>query len=61
MRRRRSGCARRVEGALPAVSAPNVGGVGGDTPRAATWWQGSWQAVGGLFNLLAALVGRWPK
>jgi len=25
------------------------------------WWQGAWQALGGLFNLLAVLAGRWPR
>ena len=25
------------------------------------WWQGAWQALGGLFNLLAVVAGRWPR
>ena len=36
---------------------PTAEGCGPRTP----WWQGAWQALGGFFNLLAALASRWPK
>ena len=47
---RRRECALENEAAAPAA------------PRTTQpWWQGGWQALGGLFNLLAALAGRWPR
>lgn len=42
--------------------APEAGPAAAAPGRATQpWWQGGWQALGGLFNLLAALAGRWPR
>lgn len=56
MTRRRKGPAVRCDCA-PAGGAAEVASVRASQP----WWQGGWQALGGLFNLLAALAGRWPR
>ena len=53
-RRRKGGRARPC--AVPERGTPSAAPKEQRPP----WWQGSWQALGGLFNLLAALANRWP-